>query len=219
MNGDRPVFDWGWVFRNLDVIGERILQHLAFTGLAVGIGLVVSSLLAAAAIRWRALYGPITGLGGVLYTIPSLAMFVLLQPLVGIGFTNGLIALVTYTVLILTKNIYTGITGVPDEVREAADGMGYRPVRRFWEVELPLALPVIVAGLRIATVTVVGLVTVTAVLGLGGLGFFILDGFRRSVWFPTEIVVGAALSAVLAGLLDLGLLALQRILSPWRGAS
>jgi len=217
---DRPLFDWGWVVSNLDQIWERTLEHVAFTALAVAIGLVVSLLFAAVALRWRWLYTPIIGFSGLLYTIPSLAMFALLQPVVGIGFLNGLIALVTYTVLILVRNIYTGLTSISPQVKEAANGMGYRPWRRFLEIELPLALPVIVAGVRIASVTVVGLVTVTALLGMGGLGFFILDGIRRSIPFPTMIIVGAAVAALLAAVIDLVLVLVERALTPWRrGAS
>jgi osmoprotectant transport system permease protein len=125
------------------------------------------------------------------------------------------IALVSYTLLILIRNIVAGINGVPPGVREAALGMGYRDGERLRRIEFPLALPVIVAGLRIATVTVIGLVTVTSLLGLGGLGFFILDGIRRSVIFPTGIIVGVVLSVALAAILDLALLAVGRILTPW----
>lgn len=216
---ERPFFDWEWVGRNLDVIASRTWEHLVFTGLAVGIGFLIALALAAAAIRWRRSYAPIVSFSGLLYTIPSLAMFALLQPLVGIGFLNGLIALVTYTVLILFRNIHAAITGVPAYVKEAADGMGYRRWRRFLSIELPLAVPVIIAGIRIAAVTVVGLVTVTALLGLGGLGFFILDGIRRSILFPTEIVVGTVLSALLAAVIDLGLHGVERMLTPWKRAA
>ena len=212
----RPLFDWDWVGRNLDGIWERTLEHLALTGVAIGVGLVISTLLAAAALRWRGLYAPIAGVSGVLYTIPSLAVFAFLAPFTGLGFLTAEIALVSYTVLILVRNIYTGITGVPATVTEAADGMGYRRLRRFFEIELPLAAPVIIAGIRIASVTVIGLVTVTSLLGLGGLGFFILDGLRRSILFPTEIILGTVLSAVLAAVVDLGLLGVERLITPWR---
>ncbi|MDX1621825.1 MAG: ABC transporter permease subunit, partial [Nitriliruptorales bacterium] len=165
--------------------------------------------------RW--LYPPIAGLGGVLYTIPSLAAFALLWPLLG-GlrgrFATAVIALTSYTILILVRNIVTGIDNVPEDVKEAADGMGYRPVRRFLQIELPLALPSIVAGVRIATVTVIGLVTVTALLGLGGFGALILDGIRRGP-LPTLVVVGILGSVILATLVDFLLLRLERLLTPW----
>jgi osmoprotectant transport system permease protein len=167
------------------------------------------------ALRWRRLYGPIIAAGGLLYTIPSLAAFALLAPFTGLTATTAIIALTSYTVLILVRNIVTGIDGVPPEAVEAARGMGYRRGRLFWEIELPLALPVIVAGLRIASVTVIGLVTVTALLGLGGLGQFILRGFRVLPPYPTQIIVGTALSVVLAVAVDLLLLAVERALTPW----
>lgn len=206
---------WDWVTGHLDAIGRRTVEHLMLTGLAIGIGLVLSLALSVLALRVPRAYGPITGVAGILYTIPSLAAFALMVPFTGISVTTAEVALVSYTILILVRNIVTGISGVPEEVREAATGMGYRPVRRFWEMDLPLALPAIIAGLRIATVTVVGLVTVTSLLGLGGLGYFILDGFRRSIVFPTEIIVGTALSVVLAALLDLGFVLMERALTPW----
>lgn len=212
----RPLVDWSWIGRNLDDIWAQTVEHLYLTAIAIGVGLAISLVLAAAALRWRSLYGPIASVSGLLYTIPSLALFAFLVPFSGLSVLTAEVALVSYTVLILVRNIYTGITGVPAGVVEAADGMGYRPMRRFVQIQLPLAAPVIVAGIRIATVTVVGLVTVTALIGLGGLGFFILDGFRRSIVFPTEIIVGTVLSAVLAAVLDVGLLGIERAMTPWR---
>jgi osmoprotectant transport system permease protein len=212
---ERPLFEWSWVTRNAESIWAATLEHLFLTGAAVGIGLVVSLALAVLALRWRRLYGPIIAAGGLLYTIPSLAAFALLAPFTGLTATTAIIALTSYTVLILVRNIVTGIDGVPPEAVEAARGMGYRRGRLFWEIELPLALPVIVAGLRIASVTVIGLVTVTALLGLGGLGQFILRGFRVLPPYPTQIIVGTALSVVLAVAVDLLLLAVERALTPW----
>lgn len=211
----RPLFEWDWVVRNGGRIWDATLEHLYLTGLAVGIGLAVSLLLAVVALRHRRLYAPIIAAGGLLYTLPSLALFALLLPLVGISVTNAVIALTTYTILILVRNIVTGIDGVPSEVIEAAHGMGYQRRRLLFEIQLPLALPVIIAGLRIASVTVIGLVTVTALLGLGGLGSFILTGFRVLPPFPTQIVVGTVLSVALAVLVDLLLLALEKALTPW----
>jgi osmoprotectant transport system permease protein len=211
----RPLFEWSWVTRNADGIWSATLEHLFLTGMAVGSGLVVSLLLAVLALRWRGLYGPFIAAGGLLYTIPSLAAFALLAPFTGLTATTAIIALASYTVLILVRNIVTGIDGVPAEVVEAARGMGYRRTKLFWEIELPLALPVIVAGLRIASVTVIGLVTVTALLGLGGLGQYILRGFRVLPPYPTQIIVGTVLSVVLAVVVDLLLLGLERALTPW----
>lgn len=212
--GQRPLFEPAWVADNADRIWAATVQHLYLTGMAVGTGLVVSLVLAVVALRWRAAYGPIVAGGAVLYTIPSLALFAFLIPFVE-RTTNAIVALTTYTILILVRNIVTAVDGVPAEVVEAAEGMGYLPARRFLEVELPLALPVIVAGLRVATVTVIGLVTVAALLGRGGLGQLILTGFRIPATFPTMIVVGVVGSVVLAVVFDLALLGAERALTPW----
>ena len=208
-----PLIDWDWVGRNLDQIIDRTWQHLGLTAISVLLGLVISVGLAVVALRWRWTYPPITWVTGLLYTIPSLALFALLVPIVGLNATNAVIALTSYTLLIIIRNLVAGIDGVPASVMEAADGMGYTRQGRFWRMEVPLALPAIIAGLRIATVTTVGLVTVTAVLGLGGYGFFILRGLNTFFW--TQILVGVVLSVVLATLLDVGFVWLERLLSPW----
>jgi osmoprotectant transport system permease protein len=208
-----PFVRWDWVGDHLDDIRDRTLEHLQLTLWAVGIGFIVSVALAAVSIRWRRTYGPITWTAGVLYTIPSIALFVFLIPYTGLGFVTAEIGLVTYTLLILVRNIVAGIDGVPPDVRDAADGMGYTPLRRLIEVDVRLAVPAIVAGLRIATVTVVGLVTVTALVGAGGYGVFITDGLDRD--FTTPIVVGAVLSVLMGAALDLGFVALERALTPW----
>lgn len=212
-NGPDSFVWWDWVDRNRDVIWERTLDHLRLTAASVAIGFVIALALAALSLRFRRLYAPITWVTGVLYTIPSLALFGLLIPITGLGFRSALIALVSYTLLILVRNIVEGVDGVPDSVKEAADGMGFTRWRRFVLVDLALATPTIVAGLRVASVTVVGLVTVTALIGEGGLGVLILDGLRRL--FPTPIVVGTALSVLLALALDLVFLAVERALTPW----
>jgi osmoprotectant transport system permease protein len=208
-----PLFDWDWVGRNLGQIVDRTWEHVTLTAVSVSIGLLLSLGLGTVALRWRWTYGPITWVTGLMYTIPSLALFALLVPIVGLNATNAVIALTSYTLLIIVRNLVAGIDGVPESVIEAADGMGYTRRARFWRMEVPLALPVIVAGLRIATVTTVGLVTVTAVLGLGGYGFFILRGLNTFFW--TQILVGVALSVILATILDIGFVLLERWLSPW----
>lgn len=213
--GPRDRFvDWGWVGDHLDDIRSDTVEHLQLTILTVGIGLVVASVLSVVALRWRWSLAPISWVTGVLYTIPSLAFFVLLVPVFGIGDRRtALVPLVAYTLLILVRNIVAGVDGVPAEVRDAADGMGYGRWRRLVEVELPVAMPAVIAGIRIATVTTVGLVTITAFVGFGGLGDQIEAGLKRS--FSTQIVVGAALSVVLALVLDVVLLAVERALTPW----
>jgi osmoprotectant transport system permease protein len=208
-----PLIRWGWIGAHLGDIGARTLQHLELTGIAVGIGFVLAMALAIVAYRRRRAYTPITWFTGVLYTIPSIALFALLVPLTGLSTVTAEVGLVSYTLLILIRNIVAGLDGVPSNVREAAIAMGYRPWRMFFEIELPLATPVIVAGLRIATVTTVGLVTITALIGQGGYGYFIDDGLRR--FFNTPLFVGAFLSVALAVALDAVLLGLQRVLTPW----
>lgn len=209
-----PLVRWEWVGDHLDEVWARTLEHLSLTGVAVGIGFAFAMALSALAIRWRRTYDPITWAAGALYTIPSLALFALLAPFTGLTFLTAEIGLVSYTLLILVRNIVAGIDGVPASAREAALGMGYTRSRMFVTVELPLALPVIVAGLRIAMVTIVGLVTVTALIGQGGYGFFILDGLQRN--FHTPLVVGSVLSVGMAVALDLVLLGTERLLTPWR---
>jgi osmoprotectant transport system permease protein len=207
------LIDWSWVERNMGQIIDRTWEHLTLTGISVGVGLLISVGLTIIVLRWRWTYPSITGFTGLLYTIPSLVLFALLVPFTGLSDTTAIIALTSYTLFILIRNIVAGIDGVPEAVREAADGMGYTARARFWKMEVPLALPVIMAGIRIATVTTVGLVTVTAVIGLGGYGFFILRGLNTFFW--TQLVVGVVLSVALATILDLAFIALQRYLSPW----
>lgn len=212
-----PLVDWGWVGDHLQDIRLDLLEHLRLTAIAVVVGFAIASVLSLVALRWRWTYAPITWVTGVLYTIPSLALFVLLVPITGLGSTlTAEIALVGYTLLILVRNIVAGVDGVPAAVRDAADGMGYGRWRRLARVELPLALPAIVAGVRIATVTTVGLVTVTALIGLGGLGDQIEAGLKRQ--FSTQVVVGAGLAVLLAVVLDVLLVLLQRAVTPWARA-
>ncbi len=208
-----PFMRWGWVWSHLDLIWSRTVEHLVLTGIALGIGFVISVVLSVIALRYRKTYAPITWVTGVLYSIPSLALFVMLIPITGLSVTTAEIGLVSYTLLIFIRNIVAGIDGVPQEVREAAMGMGYTRRRMLLEIELPIALPVVIAGVRIATVTTVGLVTITALIGLGGLGQLILDGLNRL--FTTPLIVGAVLSVVLALLLDFALVFLERALTPW----
>ncbi|MDH3517885.1 MAG: ABC transporter permease [Acidimicrobiia bacterium] len=210
---DRALIDWGWIDRNSSPITDRLIEHLYLTVLAVVIGLVISVGLSMVALRYRRAYGPITAVTNIMFTIPSLALFALLVPFTGLTVLTAEIALVSYTLLIIIRNIVAGIDGVSPAVLEAADGMGYTRRRRFWKIEIPLAMPVIVAGLRIATVTTVGLVTVSAIIGLGGLGFYILRGLQTFFW--TSVLVGTAGSVVIAVAFDVGFVFLERSLTPW----
>jgi osmoprotectant transport system permease protein len=209
--------DWGWVADNTDLIWASLREHLVLTVLAVGWGLVISLPLALAARRWRWLYPPVLSVGGILYTIPSLAAYALLIPYTGLSRTTALIPLVTYTLLILVRNTVTGLDGVPAAARESATAMGYSSRQRLWRVEVPLALPAILAGVRLATVSTVGLVTVAGLVGFDNLGQFIyLRGFRDGR--RTAIVVGTVLVVVVAVLADLALVAVERLAMPWRRA-
>ncbi|MDQ4068192.1 MAG: ABC transporter permease [Actinomycetota bacterium] len=208
-----PWVRWDWVRDHGDDIAAATRQHVELTLLAVAIGLLLSFPLALAARRWRPTAGPILGFTGILFTIPSLALFALLVPFTGLSRTTAEVGLVAYTLLILVRNILAGLDGVADEVREAAEGMGYRPAGRLLRVELPLAVPVIVAGVRIATVTTIGLVTVTGLIGQGGLGAFIIEGINRD--FRTPLVVGSVGSVALAVVADVVLAGLARLLAPW----
>ncbi len=211
--------DVEWVLTHLDDLAYRTFQHLWLTILAVFIGFLISFALAVLAVRRRRSYGPILAVSDLLYTIPSLAIFAALISVTGISLVTVLIPLVIYTLVIFVRNIAAGFDSISPDVIEAADGLGYSGRTRLWRVEVPLALPLIIAGVRLATVSTIGLVTVTAVLGdsFGGLGFFILEGYRRS--FPVELYIGATLSIGLALLADYSLARLQRRLTPWSTAA
>lgn len=213
------AFDAGWMVDHLDELVARLIQHVYLAAIAVGVGFVISLGLAIVAVRRRRAYGPILALSSVLYTIPSLALFAALVSVTGISILTVEIPLVMYTLVIFVRNIAAGIDAVPADVLEAANGLGYTSRQRLWRVELPLAVPLIVAGLRLATVSTIALVTVTSILGdgFGGLGFFILEGYRRS--FPTELYFGAVPSIVLALAADWLLAVLQRRITPWQSTA
>ena len=213
---NEPWIRWDWIESHTGRIGAALLQHVEFTVIAVGIGLILSVPIGLVAWHYYSTRSSILSLAGALYTIPSLALFALLVPYTGLTVLTAEIGLVSYTLLILVRNIVVGLDGVPAEVRDAAQGMGFRTARQLLRVELPLALPVIMAGVRIATVTTIGLITITALIGEGGLGQLILDGLNRD--FRTPIVVGAALSIALAVVCDVALAMLQRLVTPWSRA-
>jgi len=208
-----PLIRWDWIASHLDEVVLRLGEHLLLTGIAVSVGFVIAFALALLSLRWPWTYGPATWTTGVLYTIPSLALFALLIPFTGLTLLTAEIGLVGYTLLILLRNIVGGIRSVPADATEAATGMGYTAWQTLWRVQLPLALPVIIAGLRVATITTIGLVTVTALIGQGGLGYFILLGIQR--FFSTPLLLGAFLSVALAVAADALLVLAQRALTPW----
>lgn len=213
---NEPFVRWAWIADHTDQIREQLFEHVQLTVIAVVIGLAISVPLGVLSFRYRRFYLPTTVATGILYTIPSLALFAFLQAYTGLSYTTAEIGLVGYTLLILIRNVVVGLDGVSEDVKEAARGMGYSPRQLLWRVELPLALPVIVAGIRIATVTTIGLVTVTSLIGLGGLGHFILTGFRLN--FPTMMLLGAFGSFLLALAADGLLLIAEKLLTPWSRA-
>lgn len=214
------LFCTDWVSRNWStVLWPALRQHVVLTLIAVSIGFVISTALALIAYRRRWLERPVVIVTSILYTIPSLALFELLVPIPGFGLsrTTAEVALVSYTLLILFRNTITGLRQVPPEVRDAAIGMGMGPMRSLLRVELPLALPAIIAGLRIATVTVIALATVAAYVDNEGLGAPIFAAISNEV-FKTELIAAGALAVALALVAD-GLLVLsQRLLTPWARA-
>jgi osmoprotectant transport system permease protein len=203
-----------WILHHLGDYGAPLWRHVELTLVSVLLGFVVAFGLALVAHRRRWLTGPIIGVTGIMYTIPSLALFALLIPLTGFGFLTALIPLTVYTLLILFRNIIAGLDNVPDEARDAALGMGFTQRQLFWRVELPLALPEIFAGLRVATTSNVGLAALAFYAGAGGLGQQILS----DIAFKSNVLVAGGLCILLAFVLDLGLLGAQRLLLPWQRA-
>jgi osmoprotectant transport system permease protein len=208
-----PLIRWSWVVDHTDDIRFRLIQHVKLTVIAVVIGMAISLPLALISYRYRRAYPPITWLTGLLYTIPAIALFVIFIPITGLSSITVEIGLVSYTLLILIRNAVVGLRGVPEDVKEAARGMGYTRRQMLWRVEIPLALPAIAAGVRVATVSTIGLVTVGGLIGRGGLGQFIFDGL--GTFFYTEIFLGAVLAVVLALAADALLLGIEKLLTPW----
>jgi osmoprotectant transport system permease protein len=213
--GTEPAVRWDWLVDHRGALVTGVAQHLRLTAIAVGVGFALSLALAVVALRFRVTLAPITAATGILYAIPSLALFVLLTPITGLTTLTAEIALVSYTLQILVRSIVAGVAGVPPAVREAAEGLGHGRLQLLGRVELPLALPVIASGVRIATVTTVGLVPISGILGSdqGGLGQLIFDGLNRN--FPTPLLAGAVLTVALAVGLDVSLLGVERALTPW----
>jgi len=215
---EKPLIDFDWILTHLDGILVRTLQHIQLTAIPIAIGFVISLGLSVWAVRQPRVYPPMTAMTGLLYTIPSLAAFAFLRPIFGLSLLTAVIPLTTYTLLILVRNNVAGFQSVPAEVLEAAEGMGYTRRERLRRVELPLAVPLMITGLRLATVTTIGLATVAAILGdsFGGLGQFITEGLQTL--FPTKIYVGAVVSVALAFAADFAFIQLERRLTPWAQA-
>jgi osmoprotectant transport system permease protein len=210
---------WDWIAAHLDDVIEKTWQHLQLLVIPMIAGFLIALLLAILALRRPGTIGPMTAVTGLLYTIPSLAAFAVLIPITGLSLLTAIIPLTAYTLLILYSNTVAGLRSVPAEVNEAADAMGYTGTARLLRVQLPLAVPLIMAGVRVAAVSTIGLVTVAAIIGgnrFGGLGQFITEGLQTD--FDTKIYLGAVGSVVLAFVVDGALLGLQRRLTPWARA-
>lgn len=214
---------WSWVTDHLSSspvslsLVDSLREHTSLTVLSVLLAQLISLPLAVAASRLRRLEAVLLLVLGIVYTVPSLALFVFLVPLTGLSRTSALIGLTAYNLLVMVRNDIAGLASVPSEVKEAATGLGMSRARRLVRVELPLALPAIVAGLRVATVSTVALVPITALIGQGGFGQFINEGLQSL--FKTPLVVGITCSILLAVLADLGLVALEKRISPWSRAT
>jgi len=210
-------FCWNWVQDNWnDVLWPAVRQHVVLTAIAVSIGFVIAFSLALLAHRKRGFEAPTTVITGILYTIPSLALFQILVGFSFLGLNRGTveIALVSYTLLILFRNTLAGLRSVPPDVREAAEGMGLTNRQILLKVELPLALPAVFAGLRVATVTVISLATVAAFIDDEGLGSPIFRAIQSNV-FKTELFAAGGLAVALALFADGALVLIQRLLTPW----
>ncbi|MFD3331952.1 ABC transporter permease [Streptomyces sp. NPDC058700] len=196
-----------------EILTDAVVQHLQLTGVSVALGLLIALPLAVAARRWRWAAGPVLGVTTLLYTIPALAMFSLLLPVYGLSAALVVAGLVLYSLTLLVRNILAGLRAVPEETRQAARGLGYGPVRLLLAVELPLALPAAMAGLRIAAVSAVSLVTIGAIVGHGGLGNLIYAGMNT--YFKAQVLTASVLCVLIAVVADLILLGAQRLLTPW----
>jgi len=212
-DADNPWFSWQFVQQNADAVVAALREHVQLTAEAVLLATLVSVPLAVLAYWFRRLTGPILALTGVLYTIPSLALFALLAPFVGVGQATVLVGLVTYALLVIVRNTVAGLSQVPEPVRDAARGMGYGRFGQLWRIDLPLALPGILTGVRLATVSTVALVTVGVLIGHGGLGEFLTIGFRSG--YKAEVMTATIIIFLLGLVLDLLLAGAGRLLTPW----
>ncbi|MGW7684999.1 ABC transporter permease [Kribbella sp. NPDC054772] len=205
-----------WVGDNIGLIWEQLREHLYLAIVPVILGLIISVPLGYVATRYSWLANPLIALGGLLYSLPSIALFIVIPALIGtkvLSTVNIIIALTIYTVSLLIRNVIDGLRSVPPDVRQSAVAVGYSPLHRVIAIDLPIAVPVIFTGLRVVTVANISMVSVGAVIGIGGLGELFTLGFQKD--FLTPVVVGVVLSLLLALIADLILVVLQRFLTPW----
>ncbi len=204
---------WSWIPGNSSLIWQLIRENLYLGVVPALIGLVISLPLGIVAARWRWFYPPVLTVVNILYAVPSLALFIALIPAFGLTDTTVVIALTVFSLCVILPNVVAGLRAVPAPVTQAATAMGYGPLRRLVTVELPLAVPVILAGLRVGVVSGISLASLGQLIGVSSLGYLFIDGLQRS--FPTEIYVGLFLVIVLALVCDLVLVAVRRVLTPW----
>jgi osmoprotectant transport system permease protein len=208
---------WSWIPQNLGQIGQLTLQNAYLGVVSAVLGLVISVPLGIACVRWRALYPPVLSIASALYAIPSLALFVVLIAFTGLSDTTVIIALTLFSLCVLVPNVVDGLRAVPEPVRQAATAMGFGLLRRLVQVELPVAVPIIIAGMRVATISSISLASLGQLIGVSTLGYYFIDGLQRD--FPTEIIVGIVLIILLAIAADLLLIGLRRLLTPWQQRS
>jgi osmoprotectant transport system permease protein len=206
------AFCFSWAVDNFDRYVGPALKQAMLVSISVAIGFVVAMALALLSHRHRKLVPPLTGFTGILYTVPSLAFFALLLPITGFGTVTAVIPLSAYTLQIIYRNLVVGLANVPGEAKDAGRGMGMTERQLLWRVELPLAVPEIVAGLRVATVSTMALATLAFYAGAGGLGAQIYSDLS----FKTNIIIAGTLVMAMAITFDLLLLGLQRLVTPWR---
>ncbi|MQY03259.1 ABC transporter permease [Actinomadura macrotermitis] len=211
-----PLINWNWLDRNTDEIGSLLSDHVLMSVVPILIGLAIALPAGLACVRWRRLYAPVTGLTSALYALPAIALFIVLIPFTGLTRTTVMIPLTMYTLSVLLPAVVDGLRSVPEHVRLSAVAMGFGTLRRLVQVELPIALPVVMAGLRVTTVSNISLVSVGALIGVGGLGQLFTDGLNRD--FLTPILAGIVLTIALALVADVLLVVLQRLLTPWTRA-
>jgi osmoprotectant transport system permease protein len=208
---------WSWIPSNGALIWQLTKENAYLGVVSALIGLAISLPLGIVAARWRWFYPPTLTIVNVIYAIPALALFIALIPSLGLTDTNVIVALTLFSLCIIVPNVVAGLRAVPEPVRQAATAMGYGGLRRLVTVELPLAVPVIIAGLRVAVVSSISLATVGQLIGVSSLGYLFIDGLQRS--FPTEIYVGMVLIIALAVACDLVLVGIRRVLTPWAARS
>lgn len=205
---------WSWIPAHMSLIGQLTWEN-AYLGLVPALlGLVISVPLGIACARWGWLYPPVLSATSILYGLPSLALFIVLIPYTGLTDTTVVIPLTLFSLCVLVPNVVDGLRSVPESVRQAATAMGFGALRRLSRVELPIAVPVVMAGLRVAAVSSISLASVGQLIGVSSLGYLLVDGYQRD--FPTEIVAGLVLIILLALVCDLLLVLLRRALTPWR---